>query len=260
MNDAPPDVERPRRLLRALRPRDLLVFIATRESACDECGEKLGSHAWIMLAGERGALCLACADLEHLVFLPSGDPALTRRARKKSKLSAVVLKWSRARNRYERQGVLVEEAGLASAEAQCLADGEARARRRGREEARRGELDRKYVERFAQRVRELFPRCPGDAEHTIAEHACLKYSGRVGRSAAATRLPVTAGTRREPAAACAAGRTRGYPGPAAAPDRRSRHSGHGARVMSRISACSPIARQQAPRGQASSRRCRRGAC
>ena len=165
--------------------QELKVFIATRESACAECGEKLGTDAWIMLAGERGALCLACADLEHLVFLPSGDPALTRRARKHSRLSAVVLKWSRARNRYERQGLLVEEAGLASAEAQCLADGEARARRRSREEARRGELDREYVERFAQRVRELYPRCPGDAERTIAEHACLKYSGRVGRSAAA---------------------------------------------------------------------------
>jgi hypothetical protein len=165
--------------------QELKVFIATCESACAECGEKLGRDAWIMLAGERGALCLACADLDHLVFLPSGDPALTRRARKHSKLSAVVLKWSRARNRYERQGVLVEEAGLASAEAQCLADGEARARRRSREEARRGALDREYVERFAQRVRELYPHCPGDAERTIAEHACLKYSGRVGRSAAA---------------------------------------------------------------------------
>jgi hypothetical protein len=165
--------------------QELKVFIAMRDSACDECGENLGRDAWIMLARDRGALCLACADLEHLVFLPSGDPALTRRARKHSRLSAVVLKWSRARNRYERLGVLVEEVGLASAEAQCLADGEARARRRSREEARRGELDREYVERFAQRVRELYPRCPGDAERTIAEHACLRYSGRVGRSAVA---------------------------------------------------------------------------
>ena len=165
--------------------QELKVFIATRESACDECGEKLGSGAWIMLAGERGALCLACADLDHLVFLPSGDPALTRRARKHSRLSAVVLKWSRARNRYERQGILVEEVALASAEAQCLADGEARARRRSREEVRRREFDREYVERFAQRVRELYPCCPGNVERRIAEHACLKYSGRVGRSAAA---------------------------------------------------------------------------
>ena len=62
-----------------------------------------------MLAGEKGALCLPCADLDHLVFLPSGDAALTRRAGKHSTLAAVVLKWSRARKRYERQGFLVEE-------------------------------------------------------------------------------------------------------------------------------------------------------
>ena len=51
----------------------LKVFISTRDSSCDECGEALGRKAWITLAGERGALCLACADLDHLVFLPSGD-------------------------------------------------------------------------------------------------------------------------------------------------------------------------------------------
>jgi hypothetical protein len=50
---------------------------------------------------------------------------------------------------------------------------------------RRTELDRQYVERFAARVRELYPQCPAGRETVIAEHACLKYSGRVGRSAAA---------------------------------------------------------------------------
>lgn len=164
---------------------ELKVFITAGESACQECGEELGRGAWILLAGERGAPCLSCADLDHLVFLPSGDPALTRRARKNATLSAVVLQWSRARKRYERQGILVEETAMASAEAQCLADEDARARRRSREDARRATLDRDYVERFTQRVRELFPRCPDHRDRTIAEHACLKYSGRVGRSAAA---------------------------------------------------------------------------
>jgi len=49
-------------------------------------------------------------------------------------------------------------------------------------------LDREYVERFACRIRELFPGCPPGREINIAEHACLKYSGRVGRSAAAKSL------------------------------------------------------------------------
>jgi hypothetical protein len=141
-----------------------------------------------VLAGNRGALCLSCADLDHLVFLPAGDAALTRRARQHSTLSAVVLKWSRARKRYERQGIVVEEAALARAEAECLSDADARSRRRDREAERRTQLDRHYVALFARRVRELYPAAPAEREHAIAEHACLKYSGRVGRSAAAKAL------------------------------------------------------------------------
>jgi hypothetical protein len=37
-------------------------------------------------------------------------------------------------------------------------------------------------------VRELFPHCPAAREQVIAEHACQKYSGRVGRSASAKSL------------------------------------------------------------------------
>ncbi len=171
---------------------DLKVFITTRESSCDECGEDLGRKAWITLAEEKGALCLSCADLDHLIFLPAGDAALTRRSRKHSTLVAVVLRWSRARKRYERQGLLVEEEALNQAEEECLADAEARARRREREAARRTELDRQYVESFAARVRELYPGCPPGREMDIAEYACLKYSGRVGRSAAAKSLDASA--------------------------------------------------------------------
>ena len=168
--------------------QDLKVFITAGESTCSECGEALGRHAWIALAGERGALCLACADLDHLVFLAAGDVALTRRARKHSALSSIVLKWSHSRKRYERQGLLVEEAALTRAEMECLADADARSRASERERARRDALDQEYVERFAQRVRELFPGCPSDVERVIAQHACLKFSGRVGRSAAAKAL------------------------------------------------------------------------
>ena len=81
--------------------------------------------------------------------------------------------------------MLVEESALAKAENECLADQEIRARRAERESEKRAELDREYVQAFAARVRELFPACPTGKEHEIAEHACRKYSGRVGRSAAA---------------------------------------------------------------------------
>jgi hypothetical protein len=96
----------------------------------------------------------------------------------------------------------VEEEAIKRAEAECLADGEVRARRREREAERRAELDREYVERFALRGRELFPACPTGGERAIAEHACRKYSGRIGRLAAgktldeeAIRLAVTAHVR-----------------------------------------------------------------
>ena len=174
---------------RAKKPSsDLKVFISNRESCCDECGEELGHHAWITLQEGQGAVCLTCADLDHLVFLPSGDAALTRRARKHSKLSAVVLKWSKARKHYERQGLLVENEALELAELACAADAETRATRRARSTIRQKELDQSYIARFAARVRELFPHCPDGRERVIAEHACRKYSGRVGRSAAAKAL------------------------------------------------------------------------
>jgi hypothetical protein len=77
---------------------------------------------------------------------------------------------------------------LEKAEEDCLADEDIRERRRDREATRREELDRRYVDQFAARVRELFPGCPAGREREIAEHACLKYSGRVGRSASAKAL------------------------------------------------------------------------
>jgi len=164
---------------------EIKVFISNRNSHCGECDQDLGKKAWITLEREKGALCLACADLDELVFLPAGDAALTRRSKKYSQLSAVVLKFSKARGRYERQGLLVEEAALEQAEAECLGDSEIRERRNERARERRAEFDEQYVQEFGTQIRALFPNCPPGREQVIAEHACLKYSGRVGRSAAA---------------------------------------------------------------------------
>lgn len=133
-------------------------------------------------------LCLSCADLAHLVFLGRGNAALTRRATRYSTLHAVVVRFSRSRNRYERQGVLVEAGALTQAEHECLSDAEAREAARQRAAERRADLDAAYVKAFADRIVELFPACPGDEPHVIAEHACEKHSGRVGRSSAAKEL------------------------------------------------------------------------
>jgi hypothetical protein len=173
------------------RPQDIVVFSIIRESTCAECGTELYKGSFLRMEKER-PLCLSCADLDHLVFLPSGDTALTRRARKHSTLDAVVVRFSRTRGRYERQGVLVEEAALEQAERECLADAEARQRVRERAAERRAELDEQYVAEFVERLGALFPGCPTLERQDIAAHACQKYSGRVGRSASAREFDVKA--------------------------------------------------------------------
>ncbi|MFJ7072506.1 DUF2293 domain-containing protein [Streptomyces sp. NPDC098781] len=169
----------------------LLVIQPLKRRLCAEC------HAGPlqMLVLEEGApRCLDCADLGHLVFLPRGDTALTRRSREESGLSAVVVRFNRRKGRYERQGVLVEEAGLARAEERCLADAEARRRRRSRDARRRALEDVRFAEAFATEILRLFPGCPADRARDIAAHASVRGSGRVGRSAAGRALSEVAVT------------------------------------------------------------------
>jgi hypothetical protein len=148
-----------------------------------------------MLVLEEGSpRCLDCADLGHLVFLPRGDTALTRRSREESALSAVVVRFNRRHGRYERQGVLVEEAGLARAEERCLADAEARRRRRVRDARRRAVQDARFADAFAAEIRRLFPGCPAERAREIAAHTSERGSGRVGRSAAGRALTESAVT------------------------------------------------------------------
>ncbi len=166
---------------------ELVVFSIVKESACSECGRELWSGDFLRKEGDK-ALCMECADLDRLIYLPRGDAALTRRAGAHSRLRVVVLRWSRTRKHYERQGVLVDEDALERAEAECLEDAEAREKRRQREAERRLELDEAFVMEFARQIQALYPGCPQGAERKIAEHACRKYSGRVGRSAAAKKF------------------------------------------------------------------------
>jgi hypothetical protein len=162
----------------------LVVIQPIRDWSCAECG---GSGDLLRME-DVGPLCLSCADLDHLVFLPAGDTALTRRATKASSLSAVVVRWSRSRKRYERQGVLVEDHALALAERRCLSDEDARARRRERDRVRRASADERFHARLAEEIARLFPGCPPERATAIAEHTGLRGSGRVGRSAAGRAL------------------------------------------------------------------------
>lgn len=141
-----------------------------------------------MIVEFNAPVCLDCADLGHLVFLRRGDTALTRRAREGSGLWAVVVRHNRRRTRYERQGLLVEEAALVRAEAACLVDAEARARRRARDAARRAARDAEVTAALEAEILRLFPGCPGERAERIAAHASAKGSGRVGRTAAGRAL------------------------------------------------------------------------
>jgi len=164
------------------RSADLVVVSPLSDWTCAACGSTDGG--WLVME-DQGPLCMACADLAHLVFLPSGDSALTRRARKHSGLSAVLVRFSRARKRYERQGVLVEEAAIEQAEAECLADEDARARRRERERERRSGEDLEFQRELVSEIGHLFPGCPPTRAEAIARHTGDRGSGRVGRTAAA---------------------------------------------------------------------------
>lgn len=166
------------------RGTDLAVFAIARPATCSECGQELDRGQFLRVENEK-PLCMACADLDRLLFLPRGDTALTRRARKYSALSAVVLKFSKARGRYERQGVLVEPAALEQAEKECLGDEDQRRVARERAAVQREHADEKYVAAFAERIAVQYPGCPRGEAQAIARHACQKHSGRVGRSAAA---------------------------------------------------------------------------
>src|SRR5271165_4499500 len=179
------------RIATSAKSKELVVFSILRDSACGECNKELGKGALLLMEADR-PLCLSCADLDHLIYLPRGDAALTRRAKKYSALSAVVVRFSRSRGRYERQGILVEEAALERAEAECLADGEQRARRRERDEVRRAEDDRNLAAHMAEAILKLFPGCPPGEARVIAAHTALRGSGRVGRTSAGRGLETEA--------------------------------------------------------------------
>ncbi|MDQ0580319.1 hypothetical protein QF030_002497 [Streptomyces rishiriensis] len=172
-------------VLPAPAPRTgLLVVQPLRRKHCAGCR----SGPLPMLVMEDAApRCLDCADLGHLVFLPRGDTALTRRSREESGLSAVVVRFNRRKGRYERQGVLVEETALVRAEERCLADAEARRRRTGT----RG-FGRRRTSASRRRSRRRSCGCfPAARESGRAGSPCTPHCGAVagwGRSAAGRAL------------------------------------------------------------------------
>ena len=140
-------------------PADPVVFQILRDSECSECGEEIEQNDLLWMEAEK-PLCLACANLADLIYLERGDATLTRRATKYSARKAVVVRFSRSRGRYERQGILIEESALAAAESSCAEDAPQRAAARAKDKKRRAHEDRILALRMAARILELFPDAP----------------------------------------------------------------------------------------------------
>ncbi|GAA3342941.1 DUF2293 domain-containing protein [Amorphoplanes nipponensis] len=187
-----PEPQRDRLTARQSRPPDLVVVQPAAPFTCARCGR---TDAELLMAEDAGPACLTCVDLDHLVFLPAGDATLTRRARKASRLAAVVVRFSRSRKRYERRGILVEETAIEQAERQCLSDEEARARRRERDRQHREVADERFQQELAEEIGRLFPGCPPARAAAISRHTGTRGTGRVGRSAAGRALDPDAVTR-----------------------------------------------------------------
>jgi hypothetical protein len=96
------------------QPPELVVFLTVKDSVCSRCKKELPRGSFLLMEASL-PLCMNCAGLNELIFLPSGDPGLTRYAKKISNKSAVVVKFSRTRKRYERQGIFVEVEALEKA-------------------------------------------------------------------------------------------------------------------------------------------------
>ena len=173
-----------KKLNRAPQP---VVFDIVRDSQCAECGALLERGTFLLMEAEQ-PLCLACAGLADLEFLPAGDTALTRRASKYSQRAAVVVRFSRSRGRYERQGLLVETSAVEKAEHECVQDAGERAAARLRAAEERREQDRLLVVQMTAHIATLFPGCPPAERAAIAKHTAVRGSGRVGRTEAGRAL------------------------------------------------------------------------
>ena len=93
----------------ANKPPDLVVVSPLHEWTCAGCAT---TGDGLLLMQDDEPHCMRCVQLDHLVFLPAGDAVRTRRVRQASTLTAVVVRFSRSRKRYERQGLLVEPDAL----------------------------------------------------------------------------------------------------------------------------------------------------
>jgi hypothetical protein len=114
-----PENKRERLTEKASRAPELVAILPrNRDWKCHRCG----STGDILMMENGGPACLTCVGLGDLEFLAAGNAKLTRLAKAKSGRHAVVVRFSKTRGRYERQGLLVETQALDEAQRQLAVE------------------------------------------------------------------------------------------------------------------------------------------
>lgn len=163
------------------------IFLSRKEKqVCQLCKTSiLKGQKFVGETEKSNGTCFNCSPFKYYSFLPSGDAAMTRRSKKYSAKCGVLQIWNQRRRRYERKGQYIEPKAITLAKQECLADQAKRNEKNAKAAIVREIKDKAYIKKFSIAIRKRYPNCPPQREIKIAEHACKKYSGRVGRTASA---------------------------------------------------------------------------
>lgn len=163
------------------------IFLTKKKTLkCSSCGKGISlGEAFVAESEKHKGTCFACSPYVHASFLKSGDAALTRRSKKHSAFCGVLYEWNARRKRFQRKGQYVETEAIVKAKLECQADQAERKLKNERAAIKRVEQDQQYIAAFARSIRSRYPNCPKGRELIIAQHACEKHSGRIGRTAKA---------------------------------------------------------------------------
>ncbi|MFD1553389.1 DUF2293 domain-containing protein [Putridiphycobacter roseus] len=166
------------------------IYLTKREKLkCKKCNTSIPlGKAFVGETEKSRGTCFACSDFVDYTLLPPGNAAMTRRSKKHSDKCGVLLTWNQRRKRYERKGQYVEAAAIEKAKIECAADQKVRDQKNEKAAITREKQDKIYINDFAIAIREVYHSCPKGREFKIAEHACEKHSGRVGRTANAKKF------------------------------------------------------------------------
>jgi hypothetical protein len=166
------------------------IFLTKKETlSCSVCKNRVQlGQAYVAETENHKGTCFSCSPFVKAAFLAPGNAALTRRSKKHSAYCGVLFYWNKRRKRFERKGQYVETKAIAMAEIECEEDAAKRALKNAKAAVVSAELDKIYILEFSKAIRTLYPNCPKNRENAIAQHACEKHSGRVGRTANAKQF------------------------------------------------------------------------